>query len=98
MGYLNKNKGLELCNLAVKLQVLWIFDDAKVCKKCIDFNNLNGEWVFREYRIIGMDETQGFDRFIVSTKSPFYGGLWGFWGVLCCVFHHFLPHFIECFP
>ena len=77
MRYLIKNKGLELCNLVVKLQVYGFFDDAKVCKKCINFNNLDGKWVFREYKIIGMDEMRGFDGIIVNTKSPFYGAFCG---------------------
>ncbi len=38
------------------------------------------ERVFREYRIIGMDEMQGFDGFIVNTKSPFYGAFMGLAG------------------
>ena len=42
-------------------------------QKCRNFNNLNGEWVFREYRILSMDEIRGFDGIIVNTKSPFYG-------------------------
>jgi len=68
-----KNKGLELCNLVVKLQVYGFFDDAKVCKKCINFNNLDGKWVFREYKIIGMDEMRGFGGLLLIQKAPFTG-------------------------
>lgn len=78
-----KNKGLELCNLVVKLQMYGFFDDAKVCKKCINFNNLGGEWVFREYRIISMDEMRGFLGLLLIQKSPFYRGLCGL--VLCFI-------------
>lgn len=36
--------------------------------------------------------------FLLIQKAPFTGLFVDFGGVLCCVFHHFLSHFIKCFP
>ena len=81
MRFLIKNKGLELCNLVVKLQVYRFL----MMQKCINFNNLNEELVFRKYRIISMDKMRGFDGFIVNTKSPFYGAYGDFGGFYAAI-------------